>query len=174
MSLDQYLSHRSNQLANYNLVYRHLVKFLADYLVIFNFFIAIVGHAIYRQDFFWIFFFRLALTIICVVITVFTLKTIVGRKWPYLTDRAIRKDSSLMLGSDRASFPSSHTALSFTLALVVLTSWPIFGIILLTLAFLVSLGRLLSGVHYLSDILAGTIIAIIFSEVVNMILGLPR
>lgn len=57
------------------------------------------------------------------------------------------------------SFPSIHVALSVSIALAVLVRGPNMGLLLSTLAGVITLTRLLSGVHYLSDITASLIIA---------------
>ena len=59
------------------------------------------------------------------------------------------------------SFPSIHVAMSISIALAVLHFGPNMGLLLSTLAIAISLCRLLSGVHYLTDILASIAIAFI-------------
>lgn len=69
-----------------------------------------------------------------------------------------------------SSFPSTHTAVSFALALTyAFSSVNIFGILLLlSLAVLVGLGRVLSGAHFTVDVLAGAVLAFFVSMIVTM------
>ena len=60
-----------------------------------------------------------------------------------------------------AVFASIHVAMSISIALAVLHFGPNMGLLLSTLAIAISLCRLLSGVHYLTDILASIAIAFI-------------
>ena len=62
---------------------------------------------------------------------------------------------------DPASFPSGHTLFSWAIASsFVMSGYRKLGVFLLVCAILVSLGRVFSGVHYPSDVLAGMIIGV--------------
>ncbi|HEX8504690.1 MAG TPA: phosphatase PAP2 family protein, partial [Hymenobacter sp.] len=50
------------------------------------------------------------------------------------------------------SFPSTHTAIYFSLFLPVAVAFPRYRVPLLVLPGFVALGRLVLGVHYLSDV----------------------
>ena len=64
------------------------------------------------------------------------------------------------------SFPSGHTANSFSCAWVMLRRLPKkFGVPALVLALLISFSRLYIGVHFPSDVLGGALIAIILAEI---------
>ena len=57
------------------------------------------------------------------------------------------------------SFPSRNTASAFAIALALANLHTTLGIIAILLAFIVALSRLLTGVHFISDIFAGIIIS---------------
>ena len=58
------------------------------------------------------------------------------------------------------SFPSDHTAVAFSIAMAVFLKNKKIGAILLVLALFVSIGRMLSRVHYLSDVIGGIAVAV--------------
>lgn len=60
------------------------------------------------------------------------------------------------------SFPSLHCSSSFAITTSLYYIHPFLGIIGLVVSILVAVSRLLSGVHYPSDILAGIIIGLLF------------
>ena len=63
------------------------------------------------------------------------------------------------------SFPSGHSANSFAVAWILLRMAPKkYGIPAVVLALLIALSRLYVGVHYPTDVLAGTAIAIVLAE----------
>ena len=64
------------------------------------------------------------------------------------------------VGPFSKSFPSDHTAVAFALACVVFLKNKKAGAVFLLIAFLISVSRILAGVHYASDVLAGAFIGI--------------
>ena len=60
------------------------------------------------------------------------------------------------------SFPSLHCSSSFVITASLFYIHPILGVIGLIVSIFVAVSRLLSGVHYPSDILAGIIIGLLF------------
>ena len=68
--------------------------------------------------------------------------------------------------SDPHSFPSGHATRSFMLAVMTIGLGPAwFAIVLLIWAPLVGLARVAMGVHYLSDVVAGSVLGIIIGWV---------
>ncbi|MEL3921385.1 MULTISPECIES: phosphatase PAP2 family protein [Aeromonas] len=60
--------------------------------------------------------------------------------------------------SDRYSLPSGHTAAAFLMATLLATAFPLWAPLLFSWAALVGASRLLLGVHYLSDLVAGALL----------------
>ena len=60
--------------------------------------------------------------------------------------------------SDRYSLPSGHTAAAFLMATVLAAGFPSWAPLLFAWAALVGAARLLLGVHYLSDLVAGALL----------------
>lgn len=60
--------------------------------------------------------------------------------------------------SDRYSLPSGHTAAAFLMATILATAFPLWAPLLFGWAALVGASRLLLGVHYLSDLVAGALL----------------
>lgn len=85
------------------------------------------------------------------------LKPLVRRKRPFHTEK-----ERLMLKKEPkdSSFPSAHSSSSFSMAGVLLFTsfpyWPVFMLI----AFLIAQSRLVLFAHWVSDVLAGTIIGL--------------
>jgi membrane-associated phospholipid phosphatase len=61
--------------------------------------------------------------------------------------------------SEFNSFPSGHTATAFGFAIIIFFASPIWGIVALFLAALISLSRLLLGAHHPSDLIAAMMIS---------------
>jgi undecaprenyl-diphosphatase len=84
-----------------------------------------------------------------------SLKRICGRKRPC----ALEPHSwATLLPPDQFSFPSGHTITAFAMALSLGAFYPVMLPGLLFCAFSVALSRILLGMHFLSDVLAGAAI----------------
>jgi len=57
------------------------------------------------------------------------------------------------------SFPSRHTASAVIIGFACFYVYPVFGIIVLFAAILVGISRVLTGMHYWSDVIAGALIS---------------
>ena len=84
-----------------------------------------------------------------------SLKRACGRKRPC----ALEPHSwATLLPPDQFSFPSGHTITAFAMAVSMGAFYPVMLIGLLFCAFSVALSRILLGMHFLSDVLAGAAI----------------
>jgi membrane-associated phospholipid phosphatase len=73
--------------------------------------------------------------------------------------------------TDPHSFPSGHAVRAVMLAVVLLGIGPLWlGLLLLVWSPLVGLARVVMGVHYLSDVLAGMVLGLVMGGVVLLIL----
>ncbi len=88
--------------------------------------------------------------------------------WIYFRPRPFVEfgfDSIVEMSPFNASMPSGHSAVSWAIASTVFYKDKKNGIVLFIAAFFISIGRVLAGVHYLSDIIAGAIVGI-FSGII--------
>ncbi len=84
-----------------------------------------------------------------------SLKRACGRKRPC----ALEPHSwATLLPPDQFSFPSGHTITAFAMAVSLSAFYPVMLLGLLFCAFSVALSRILLGMHFLSDVLAGAAI----------------
>lgn len=85
------------------------------------------------------------------------LRIFINRPRPY------EKYSIKPIGDKRQSghsFPSIHASLTLSIALTVIKTGPNMGLLLFALAFTITITRLLTGEHYLTDIIASILIAL--------------
>jgi len=59
---------------------------------------------------------------------------------------------------DQYSFPSGHTMQAVALSIVIVASFPLLAYVLVPFAVLVALSRVVVGLHYPSDVLAGVVL----------------
>ncbi|MGZ4135406.1 MAG: phosphatase PAP2 family protein [Tumebacillaceae bacterium] len=95
---------------------------------------------------------------------------VVGRM--YFRERPFVREGFVPLISHRPSFsfPSNHAACGFALAVAVWLHFPLLGILLLAMAFLLAISRLFVGVHYPIDVIAGAVIGSVLAWV-SMLIG---
>jgi undecaprenyl-diphosphatase len=67
---------------------------------------------------------------------------------------------SAILPPDKYSFPSGHTITAFAVAVSVGLFYPYLQGCLLIIAFLIAMSRIVLGMHFLSDVLAGSALGI--------------
>lgn len=102
--------------------------------------------------------------------TTFTLKYILRRHRP--------RDVVTALGRLDSSFPSGHTAGSFAAACALAYLAPSLAAAALTFALVVAVSRLYLGLHYLSDVTGGMLVAygftlfVIHSDVISFLTSL--
>ena len=102
-------------------------------------------------------FFYLFSKPIAVLICTTLLRIFINRPRPY------EKYSIKPISDKRQSghsFPSIHASLALSIALTVIKTGPNMGLLLFALAFTITITRLLTGEHYLTDIIASILIAL--------------
>lgn len=95
------------------------------------------------------------------------LKNIVARPRPYVFSSDIIPAIDIL---SEYSFPSGHTALAFAMAFVLYRYLPKkYSVVAIVVASLVGVSRVYLGVHYLSDVLGGIIVAYFASRVAESV-----
>jgi undecaprenyl-diphosphatase len=83
------------------------------------------------------------------------LKAKTSRPRPYQVNRAITCNARPL---DQFSFPSGHTLHAVAFTTIAISYYPHLALLLIPFAFLVALSRMVLGLHYPSDVLAGAAI----------------
>jgi undecaprenyl-diphosphatase len=95
-------------------------------------------------------------------LTVYTLlKRVCVRERPFITHAAIDLKAAPL---DRYSFPSGHTLHAVSFAWQATAHFPELGWVLVPLAALIAASRVVLGLHYPSDVLAGAAIGAALAE----------
>ncbi len=101
----------------------------------------------------------------------FTALSVLGLKFLIRRPRPEGEWGQIYRRSDPHSFPSGHAARAIMLTMIMLLSGYIWiGIFMLAWSLLVDLSRIGLGVHFLSDILAGTLIGILMGAAAVLII----
>lgn len=144
-----------NYIHQYSLLERNII-FLCHYLPYITF-------GLYPCLLIYLFFIKSDLLLITIIkplsaflfVTLF--RKIINRKRPYETMQI----NPLFKHKSGESFPSRHTVSAFIIALVCFYVNIYLGIFALSIAIMISISRILAGVHYISDVIASIVIAVI-------------
>jgi undecaprenyl-diphosphatase len=80
------------------------------------------------------------------------LKNVLVRERPYMTHAAIVCAGKPL---DRFSFPSGHTLHAVSFTLIICSAVPLAALVLVPVAVLIALSRVVLGLHYPTDVVAG-------------------
>ncbi|MBQ4129575.1 MAG: phosphatase PAP2 family protein [Ruminococcus sp.] len=103
-------------------------------------------------------FLKATLVPLAVLVFVTLLRYIVNAKRPYEKYDYVPAVSKNTKGK---SFPSRHTASAFIIAMAFLYIETSLGVVMLIIATLIAVSRVLSGVHFVRDVVGGALISII-------------
>ncbi|NGX15743.1 phosphatase PAP2 family protein [Wenzhouxiangella sp. XN24] len=96
------------------------------------------------------------------------LKDRLARERPYNLHPRIRAGARAL---DRYSFPSGHTLHAVSFTLIVVTALPAMAWLLVPLAVLIAMSRVILGLHYPSDVIAGALLGALLARLVLAVLG---
>ena len=96
------------------------------------------------------------------------LKRLINRRRPFEVES---HSWAKLLPPDQFSFPSLHTTIAFAVAVPISLAYPLIWFPVLFLAFSIGASRILLGMHFLSDVLAGMCLGTLFGGVSFFWLG---
>lgn len=96
------------------------------------------------------------------------LKNVLVRERPYMTHAAIVCAGKPL---DRFSFPSGHTLHAVSFTVIVCSSLPALAVVLVPAAVLIALSRVVLGLHYPSDVLAGGLLGALLGAAATAWIG---
>ncbi len=88
----------------------------------------------------------------------FVMRKLINRPRPY---EKFEYNSLISKDKNGQSFPSNHSTCAFVIAMAGFTVSIYLGFGLLVIALIIALTRIFSGVHFISDVLAGSILGIL-------------
>lgn len=96
------------------------------------------------------------------------LKNVLVRERPYMTHAAIVCKGKPL---DRFSFPSGHTLHAVSFTLIATASFPALALLLVPAAVLIALSRVVLGLHYPSDVVAGALLGAGIARITMAVVG---
>ena len=103
---------------------------------------------------------KVVLVPLCVFVTVSIFRKLFNLQRPY---EKMKITPLIPKDKKGQSFPSRHVASGFIISMAFLYVNPILGIIFIVISFLIALTRVLSGVHFIKDVIAGALYSLITS-----------
>lgn len=97
------------------------------------------------------------------------IKSYTSRPRPYVENQNVVLRARAL---DEYSFPSGHTLHAVSLTLIVLFYFPVMGLFLVPFTLLIMASRCILGLHYPSDVLAGTSIGILIAALSFLLMGM--
>lgn len=94
------------------------------------------------------------------------LKNVLVRERPYMTHAAIICAARPL---DRFSFPSGHTLHAVCFTTITVTAFPALAIVLVPVTVLIALSRVVLGLHYPSDVLAGALLGFGVARLISLL-----
>ncbi len=170
--MDYFILREINKFAGKNLFLDISGLIVADYLI---FFLPVVIFAVYflfkkRKNVFPLFV-KIILTLILAFLLNYFLSQLVARPRPFFRYQDIYQLSKFFTSQTDYAFPSYHVMIAFVLSFVILFDWRKFGVVLIIFSFLIGLGRVFCGIHYLSDVFGGIIVALVSFLIVNFFIN---
>lgn len=89
------------------------------------------------------------------------LKGVLVRERPFITHRAVVCAGRPL---DRFSFPSGHTLHAVSFTLIIVSALPVAAFVLVPVALLIAMSRVVLGLHYPSDVLAGALLGVAVAQ----------
>lgn len=91
-------------------------------------------------------------------------KRILGRQRPY---KVLNDINTFGIDMKDYSFPSGHTTASFCMATIISINYPQLLTFAVLFAFLIGISRIYLGVHFPSDVLAGSMLGVVSAFIVH-------
>lgn len=164
MELDTQLFYLLNNLAGQSSFFDGIVVFLASYLppILIVFFIAFLLFSQHsKREKLQIFL----ITTISVVIARFGVTELI-RFFYHRTRPFVDLPVNQLLTNNDWSFPSGHATFFFAMATAVYLYHKKWGIVFIGATILMTLSRVIAGVHYPSDIVGGALVGIIVAHII--------
>lgn len=98
---------------------------------------------------------------------VHSLKRLLSRERPY---KILEQLNTFGINLKDYSFPSGHTAASFSIATTIAVNLPHLSILVFILAIIVGISRIYLGVHYPTDVVAGMFIGLVIAFLFHVFL----
>jgi undecaprenyl-diphosphatase len=96
------------------------------------------------------------------------LKNVLVRERPYMTHAAIVCTGKPL---DRFSFPSGHTLHAVSFTVIACACAPMLALVLVPAAVLIALSRVVLGLHYPTDVLAGALLGALIASAAMALTG---